>query len=225
MGIIIAIDGPAAAGKGTLGRGLALDLGLALLDTGKLYRAVAFAVMERGIDPSDVPACSAVAEELEPGWLDRGGLGGETVGQVASKVSAIPGVRAALFDFQRRFATEPRPGTHGAILDGRDIGTVVCPDATLKIFLIADLESRAKRRYAEAVEGGGHADLAEITASIRARDEREATRAAAPMRVADDAVVIDTSCLTPSEVLEQAVGALASRLGSTHGPAVAARTR
>lgn len=198
MGIVIAVDGQAAAGKGTLSRSLARLMGLAHLDTGALYRAVARAAMDRGVDPGDHAACTALAEEMDASWTLRGDLRGEAVGQVASKVSAIPGVRAALLDFQRRFAAEHPGAPNGAVLDGRDIGTVICPDADLKVFLVADAAARARRRHAEDPDAG---DVAAIEASIRERDEREASRAVAPMRPSADALVIDTSDMTAWDVL------------------------
>lgn len=142
--MIIAIDGPAGAGKGTLARALAAELGFAYLDTGLLYRAVAREVLDRAIDPTDAAACASVAEALVLATLERDGLRSEEVGQAASKVSAIPGVRAALFDFQRRFGMAPPGGAAGAVLDGRDIGTVVFPEADVKFWLTADIDARAR---------------------------------------------------------------------------------
>jgi len=209
MSIVIAIDGPAATGKGTLADGLAAELGLAHLDTGSLYREVARAVMDRGVDPSDAAACTAIARGLAIGTADKASLRGEAVGQVASKISATPGVRAALLELQRTFAAEHPGAPNGAVLDGRDIGTVICPDATLKIYLTADAGARGLRRHAEAPGDGA---LEEITASIRERDAREASRAVAPMRPAEDAVVIDTSNLSADGVLQRALGEFQSRL-------------
>lgn len=209
MGIVIAVDGPAAAGKGTLSRALASELGLAHLDTGALYRAVARAAMDRGVDPDDHAACTVLAEELDASWTLRPDLRGEAVGRVASRVSAIPGVRAALLDFQRRFAATHPGAPNGAVLDGRDIGTVVCPGADLKVWLVADAASRARRRHAEDPAGES---LAAVEASIRERDEREASRAVAPMRPADDAVVINTSDIGPDEVLRRATDELRLRV-------------
>jgi CMP/dCMP kinase len=198
---VIAIDGPAGAGKGTLCHGLSKILDYAVLDTGKLYRAVAKRTMIEEISPDNIPDCEAVAQTLTTSDLEQDGLRTEEVGQVASKVSAIPGVRLALYDFQVNFAANPPDGKEGAILDGRDIGTVICPHATLKIYLTADTHARALRRHAEALSKGEDSDFLKIKASIQERDEREATRAAAPMRPADDAIIIDTSTMTPEEVL------------------------
>lgn len=208
MGVVIAVDGPAAAGKGTLSRALGQALGLAVLDTGLLYRAVARTVMLSGIDPENAADCTSVARGLEVGWTKREDLRGEEVGRVASKVAAHPGVRAALLEFQQDFARSPGGGANGAVLDGRDIGTVVCPDADLKIFLIADPAARARRRVAE---GPGAGSVEEIQASITERDTREMSRAVAPMRPSDDAVIIDTSTMSAHEVFEAAMTAFTAR--------------
>ena len=214
MGLVIAVDGPAAAGKGTLARMLAAEFGLAHLDTGALYRAVARLVMDAGVDPDDTDACTAIADNMDPASTARPDLRGEKVGRMASRVSAIPGVRTALFEVQRRFAASPPDGAAGAVLDGRDIGTVICPDANLKIYLLADPDARARRRHAEAPDGPC---IGEIAASIRERDTREATRAVAPMCPADDAVIIDTSRLAPADVLARAIDALHAAVPSVSG--------
>lgn len=207
QGLVIAIDGPAAAGKGTLARGLAADLGVAILETGLLYRAVARMLMVSGIDPSDQEAAIKAARSLRPADASGRELRGETVGRAASVVSCIPGVRAALVDFQRAFAANP-PGGCGAVLDGRDIGTVICPGADLKIYVVADTDTRAARRLAESRAAGDCFTLDEVRRSIVERDERESQRAVAPMRPADDAVIIDSTFLTAAEVLETALAAL-----------------
>lgn len=214
MGIIVAIDGPGAAGKGTLGRALAAELDLAYLDTGKIYRGVARLVILMDVDPSDEPSCTRIAALLEAGDMQAAGLQTEEIGQIASRISAIPGVRAELLLFQQRFAENPPDGKLGAVLDGRDIGTVVCPDAHLKLFLTADPDIRARRRFAESQAAGENATFEAISTSIRERDHREATRAVAPMRPADDAIILDTSYVTASEILEVAVASLASRIPS-----------
>ena len=207
----IAIDGPAAAGKGTLARGLAAKMGYDYLDTGLLYRACARLALDAGIAVDDAGACEGIARALAPDHLLRGDLRGEEVGQAASRISALPGVRAALFDFQRNFAFNP-PSGHGAVLDGRDIGTVICPEAPVKLYLLANPMTRARRRHAEALAKGEASDLDAIYASIRERDEREASRSAAPMRPADDAVIIDTSELTRAEVMDIALEAVSRGL-------------
>jgi cytidylate kinase len=209
--MIIAIDGPAAAGKGTLARSIAAELGFDYLDTGLLYRAVARRVLESGAGADDAVAATSQALALSADDLARPDLRGEVVGQAASKVSAVPGVRAALLDFQRAFADMP-PGGVGAVLDGRDIGTVVCPGAAVKLWVVADPAVRAKRRWAEAAARGEAVSLEAVAASIAERDAREASRATAPMRPAGDAVVVDTSWLTPGEVLEVALVAALPRL-------------
>lgn len=210
MSFVIALDGPAASGKGTLGRALAAELGLDYLDTGLIYRGVARLALDQGLDPSS-EACTPLARALAPADLARDDLRTEEVGQAASRVSAIPGVRAALLEFQQHFAANPPNGV-GAILDGRDIGTVVCPGADVKLWLVADPLVRARRRHAENLAKGEPSDLDAIAASIAERDHREATRATAPMRPADDAVAIDTSRLTRGEVLDMAMAAVIPRL-------------
>ena len=214
--MIIAIDGPAASGKGTLARKLASSLSYDYLDTGLLYRACARLAMDLGIDASDVAGCEKIALSLAVQDLARDDLRGETVGQAASRISAVPGVRRALLDFQRTFATNPPSGI-GAILDGRDIGTVICPDADVKIYLVANPMTRAKRRHAEALAKGEASDLHEIASSIRDRDAREASRTTAPMIPAEDACILHTSELTRDEVLEIAIEAVcrASRASSS----------
>lgn len=192
---VVAVDGPAAAGKGTLARRLAEAFDLAYLDTGGLYRAVAAKVRAAGADPGDEAAAAAIAAELCAADLERADLRGEGVGEAASKVSAIPGVRKALLAFQRDFAHHPPEGGRGAVLDGRDIGTVVCPDACAKLFVTATPEERARRRHRELLARGEERIYARVLRELRARDARDAARAAAPLRPADDAEVLDTSCL------------------------------
>jgi cytidylate kinase len=202
MGLTIAIDGPAASGKGTIGRALAAHFGLGYLDTGLLYRAVGRRMLD-GEDPIEA-AQSLRAEDLE-----ADGLRGPEAAQAASKVAAIPEVRAALVDFQRAFAA--REG--GAVLDGRDIGTVICPEAPVKIFVTADAEVRAERRLRDLVAGGHAVTLEEVLEDIRARDARDAGRADAPMRAAEDAVRLDTTRIGIDEAVAAAV-ALVERAGA-----------
>ena len=187
---IIAIDGPAAAGKGTLARRLAAHLGLPYLDTGLLYRAVGRLVLDRGESPSDHEAASRAARELRPTDLARSDLRGPEADAAAAAVASVPGVRAALLAFQRDFGAG-----QGAVLDGRDIGTVVFPAADLKFYITASPEARAHRRWLELRDRGVHVDPAEVERDIRARDAQDAERAIAPLRPADDAVVIDTTTL------------------------------
>jgi CMP/dCMP kinase len=188
--LIIAVDGPAAAGKGTLARRLAAHLGLPYLDTGLLYRATARRVLDAGGNPADPTDASNAAETLRPEDLDRKDLRGPPVDDAASKVAAIPGVRAALLDFQRRFGQ-----ARGAVLDGRDIGTVVFPEAPVKLFVTASPEERARRRHAELAARGAAPPLAEVAAEMAERDARDSARNVAPLRPAADAVLLDTSAL------------------------------
>ncbi|MBX9650636.1 MAG: (d)CMP kinase [Xanthobacteraceae bacterium] len=187
--MIIAIDGPAASGKGTLGKRLAHHYGYRHLDTGVIYRAVAQALLEIGAELTDEAAAVAVAMEIDPEKFGNPILKTQMVGDAASVVSAIPKVREVLVNFQRQFAADPP----GAVLDGRDIGTVICPDADVKIFVVADPVVRARRRTLEARARGEAADEALVLADILKRDERDKNRAAAPLRQADDAHVLDNS--------------------------------
>jgi cytidylate kinase len=189
--MIIAIDGPAASGKGTLARRLAVHYGLHHLDTGVLYRAVAHALLRAGFDLKDEAAAVKVARELDPGTLDDPALKSHAVGTAASVVSAIPRVREVLVEFQRQFASAPP----GAVIDGRDIGTVICPDADVKIFVVADPVVRARRRTLEARGRGEEADEAAILADIIARDERDQNRPVSPLKPAKDAYLLDNSNL------------------------------
>lgn len=197
--MIIAIDGPAASGKGTIGKRLAAHYGLRHLDTGLLYRAVGKTVIDAGKKPDDKQAAIAAAQSLDLSRFDVETLRGAEAGEAASYVSAIPEVRAALVDYQRNFAaTKP-----GAVIDGRDIGTVICPDADVKIFVTAAPETRAARRGNEYRASGKTIDDATVLADIRKRDERDSSRSAAPLRQADDAMLLDTTHMN----VEQAVAA------------------
>ena len=189
--MIIAIDGPAASGKGTLARRIARELGYSHLDTGKLYRAVGMAVLRQGGDPTDVVDAESAARTLDPNGLDDPELAGDEAAQAASKVSAIPAVRAALLEFQRAFASRPP----GAVLDGRDIGTVVCPDADIKFYVIASDEIRAQRRHKELLDRGKASIYARVLQDLKERDARDSARSVAPMKPAEDAVVLDTTVL------------------------------
>jgi cytidylate kinase len=206
--LTVAIDGPAASGKGTLARRLADVLGVPHLDTGLLYRAVGRRVLDAAGDPADAPAATATAETLQPADLRRDDLRGPVADAAAAQVAAIPGVRAALLAFQRRFAAD------GAVLDGRDIGTVVLPGARVKLFVTAALDVRAGRRHRELLaRGGAVPDIAAIQAEMAARDEADSTRAVAPLRPAEDAVVLDTSGLTSDQALARAEAIIRSKLG------------
>ncbi|MDB5627346.1 MAG: (d)CMP kinase [Tardiphaga sp.] len=189
--MIIAIDGPAASGKGTLGKRLARHYGYRHLDTGVIYRAVAKAMLDAGADLKNEMLAVSAALELDPGHFGDPALRTHAVADAASVVSAIPQVRQVLLNFQRRFAEDPP----GAVLDGRDIGTVICPDADVKIFVVADPAIRAHRRTLEARARGEVADEAAILADILRRDERDRSRATAPLKPAADAYLLDNSHL------------------------------
>jgi len=192
---VIAIDGPSAAGKGTIARKLAAEFGFAYLDTGGLYRATAVRLLRDGGDGSDVEAACAAAQSIQPDDLKDPMLRDETVGSIASKVAALEPVRQVLFDYQRQFALTPPGGAEGAVLDGRDIGTAVCPEAGVKLFITADVEIRARRRFEEIRGKGQAADYPTILADLQARDARDTRRAHAPLTRAEDAVLIDTGNL------------------------------
>lgn len=209
--MIIAVDGPAAAGKGTLSRNIAEAFDFAHLDTGSIYRATAKKVLDNGIDPEDDAACAEIARNLTADDLTSDGLRTEAVGQAASKVSAIPDVRAALLDFQRDFANTPPHGKSGAVLDGRDVGTVVCPGAEVKIFITAATEVRAERRFKELQSAGQNAIYARVLEEMKERDERDSSRSVAPLKPADDAVTIDTGELDAQQVFDQALEIIRSR--------------
>jgi cytidylate kinase len=204
---IIAIDGPAAAGKGTLARRLAAELGLPYLDTGLLYRATGRRVLDGGGDPADADTATAAARALEPADLERGDLRGPAADAAAAAVAAIPAVRAALLDFQRNFAAQ-----RGGVLDGRDIGTVIFPNAPVKLFVTASLPERARRRWRELQAKGVAADIATVEADMQARDAMDAARAAAPLRPAQDAVALDTTGQDPDAVFRQALNTARARL-------------
>ncbi|MEL7491191.1 MAG: d(CMP) kinase [Pseudomonadota bacterium] len=209
---VIALDGPAASGKGTLARLLADHYGFAYLDTGSLYRGVAWVLIDRGFDPSDEEAAAAIARDFSIDQIEGAAIRTKEIGAAASIVAANPEVRAALLDYQRRFATEPpgpgsqppearrknraRGGARGAVLDGRDIGTVVCPDAPMKFFVTASPEVRAHRRWKELLSTRPDVKEADILADLRERDARDAERKDAPMVAAEDAELLDTTDLS-----------------------------
>jgi len=197
--MIIAIDGPAASGKGTLARRLAAHFGFAHLDTGKLYRAAALHALESGGDPGDAAVAEAGARKVRAGDLGDPRLIEERVAEAASVVAAMPAVRAALIAFQRDFAQHP-PGCAGAVLDGRDIGTVICPNAEAKFFVIASPEARARRRYRELRDAGESAIYERVLQDMKNRDARDSARRTAPLVPAGDAFVLDTTALDADAV-------------------------
>lgn len=200
--MIVAIDGPAASGKGTLARRIAAELGLRYLDTGSIYRAVALGCLRAEVDVHDAEAAARLADDLRPEALEEAALRDPGVGEAASIVSSHPIVRQALLGWQRRFAQrEP-----GAVLDGRDIGTVICPDADAKLFVTASPEVRARRRAAEMRAKGHDVTDEEILADILRRDARDSDRATAPLRKADDAALLDTTNMSISEAFQAALG-------------------
>ncbi|QGM96141.1 (d)CMP kinase [Methylocystis parvus] len=201
MSLVIAIDGPAASGKGTLARKLAEHYGLPHLDTGLLYRATACALLDEGLPLDDVEAAVEAARGLSLTDFDEARLRAREMGEAASVVAAMPPVRAALIDMQRAFAARPE----GAVLDGRDIGTVICPEARVKIFVTATPETRAQRRALELASRGEAVDYAAILDDVRKRDARDSERSAAPLKAADDAIKLDTSELDREEVLAAAL--------------------
>jgi CMP/dCMP kinase len=207
--MIIAIDGPAASGKGTLAGRIAEYFGFPCLDTGLLYRAVAREVLARSASLEDEDVAVAVARTLDPRTLADPRLRLPGVGEAASTVARIPAVRTALLAFQRDFARR----TAGAVLDGRDIGTVVCPDADVKIFITADLEVRAQRRFLELRARGEPVTFENVRALIRRRDERDSGRASAPLRRADDAILLDTTNLDIDAAVDAAVGLIKRKIG------------
>ncbi len=207
--MIIAIDGPAASGKGTLGKRIAAHYGLIHLDTGKLYRAVARDTLAAGASPADEVAALAAAEGLDLGTLGDPFLMDGRLGEAASIVASHPAVRAALLAYQRAFARR-KPG---AVLDGRDIGTVICPEADVKLFVTAAPEERARRRYCELRAAGNGISEVEVLADIHRRDERDRNRAAAPLIQAEDAVLLDTTNLAIDAALQAAIALIDAAMG------------
>ena len=210
--LVIAIDGPAASGKGTLARRIAERFALAHLDTGKLYRATALGVIEVGADPADPAAAETAARNIDFSRLTDPRLLREDVARASSVVAAIPAVRAALLEAQRGFARHPPLPAKGAVLDGRDIGTVVCPDADVKLFLVASAESRAERRAKELRQSGAAAIYEAVLQDLRERDARDSERRAAPLAAALDATTIDTTLLDADQVFERASEIIARRI-------------
>lgn len=209
--LVIAIDGPAASGKGTLGRRIAARYGLAHLDTGLTYRAVAKALLDEDLPLDDEAMAERAADHVDLGALDQAVLSQHHVGEAASRVAVMPGLRRKLVAMQRDFSRNPP----GAVLDGRDIGTVVCPDADVKLYVTASPEVRAARRQAEIVEGGGEVEYEQILADIRARDQRDAGRTDSPLKPADDAHLLDTSEMDIETAFLRACALIDEKLG--HG--------
>jgi len=216
--MIIAIDGPAAAGKGTLARRLARHYGLAHLDTGGLYRAVALHALESGGDPADPATAAAAAQRIRADDLGDPRLREERVAAAASVVAAIPAVRETLLAFQRDFARQPPGSAAGAVLDGRDIGTVICPDADAKLFVTASTEARAERRWRELRENGGNAIYERVLQDMRDRDARDSERRAAPLVPAGDAFVLDTTALDADAAFVAALDFIGRKLAGKHPP-------
>ena len=211
--MIVALDGPSAAGKGTLAHRLAAHFGFVHLDTGLLYRAVALRVLRSGGDPTDPRAATAAAREVAVEELDEPALKDEATGRVASQVSAIAQVRDVLIPLQRAFAARPPGCAKGAVLDGRDIGTVVCPEAEVKLYVTASLPTRARRRVRELKARGIAADERDVREEMYQRDERDRTRAVSPLRMADDAHLLDTTNLSIDSAFATAKAFVAARQG------------
>lgn len=212
MSRVIALDGPAAAGKGTLARKLAAHFGYAYLETGLLYRAVGIRVLRQGADPAESEAAVAAAKALTAEDLeDEAKLRSDEAANAASLVAAIPEVRKVLVNFQRDFAARPPGGAGGAVIDGRDIGTVVCPGAEIKFFVTASLEARANRRLKELRERGIAGIPSRVLRDMQDRDARDSQRDTAPLRMADDAILLDTTELTADEAFAAALKSIEAR--------------
>lgn len=205
--MIIAVDGPAASGKGTIARALAAHFGLPHLDTGLLYRAVGLAVLRHGGDPQNGRDALAACD-FSDAMLDEPGIRSEAASRAASVVSAHPGVRSALLERQRAFARQPG----GAVLDGRDIGTVIAPEADAKLFVTASAQVRAKRRFAQLVAEGSRVQYEHVLTDIASRDARDSGRAIAPLKRADDAALLDTSELDIAPAVDRAIALVAARV-------------
>lgn len=211
-GFVITVDGPSAAGKGTLARRLAGHFGFEFLDTGALYRGVGLSVLRQSLDPADENAATAAAKGLKAEILADPALRAEATSSAASKVAAIPSVRAAILNWQRDFARDAARNSGGAVLDGRDIGTVVCPDADAKLFITASLEARAERRVKELQGRGETAIYARVLQDMQERDARDQGRSISPTKPATDALIIDTSDLTADQVFERALAFIADKM-------------
>jgi cytidylate kinase len=207
---LIAVDGPAASGKGTIAKALGSHFGVPYLDTGALYRGVALDLSRKGWDQLDADMASEAAAQLDANGLSDPALRRAEIGALASKVAAIPAVRAALLQFQRTFAANER----GAVLDGRDIGTVICPDAPAKLFVQASLEERARRRHLELNASGGTIAYETVLADLQERDLRDSTRSQAPLTRADDADLLDTTKLSIEAAIAAAIDLVSRKLAS-----------
>lgn len=225
MSVVIAIDGTSACGKGTLARKIARHYGFAHLDSGALYRLVAVTVIQNAGDPTSTGDAVRAAREIDPGGINHPELRSAAAGEAASVVAAIPEVRAAVFEFQRDFAANPPGGAHGAVIDGRDIGTVICPDAAAKLFIDARPRVRAMRRWLELQRAGATAsavpDIDTIEADLVARDRRDRSRVTAPLRQAEDAILLDTSDLDIEAAFAKALALINNKVET----ALAARHR
>lgn len=211
LNLVIAVDGPAASGKGTIAKALARHYGLPHMDTGALYRAVGLALLRRGGDPADAAAAEASARALDLSVLEDRALREAATSEAASAVAVHPGVRQALFELQRGFAAQPG----GAVLDGRDIGTVIAPGALAKLFVTASEEVRSRRRQTELASRGEFRTFEEVLADIRRRDARDSGRDAAPLARAADAALLDTSDLAIDAAVQRAIALVEDRIGAT----------
>jgi len=209
ISLIIAVDGPSASGKGTIARRLAIHFGFAYLDTGLLYRAVGLAVLRAKGDPSDPAAAEKAALALDAAHISTNAndanLRGDAASIAASKVAALPGVRKALLKFQQDFCAKPPGNKPGAVLDGRDIGTVIAPEALVKMYVTASAEVRAQRRFKELQGHGGHVTYPAVLADMKERDARDAARSVAPLKPPPDAVILDTSEMTADQAFDAAL--------------------
>jgi cytidylate kinase len=211
-GFVITVDGPSAAGKGTLARRLAAHFAFEFLDTGALYRGVGLSVLRQNLDPADENSATAAAKALKPAILGDPALRSEETSAAASKVAAIPAVRAAILNWQRDFARDAARNSGGAVLDGRDIGTVVCPGADAKLFITASLQARAERRLKELQARGETAIYARVLQDMQERDARDQGRSISPTKPATDALIIDTSDLTADQVFDRALAFITSKM-------------
>eukprot|EP00775_Hariotina_reticulata_P007512 gene7512-7722_t len=214
---VVAIDGPAASGKGTIAKRLAAELHLAHLDTGLLYRGVGWTAISSGVDLTDEQALAALAAQLDMSQLQGNKqLRTDEAAVAASKVSGLPAVRAALLQAQRQFAQQPPHEYQGAVLDGRDVGTVICPDAAVKLFITASVEVRAQRRLDELAQRGEQTSFEAVLADMQARDERDTKRATAPLKPAHDAVMLDTTSMSIQNAYDTALQTVTAAMPAEH---------
>jgi len=215
MNMIIAIDGPAASGKGTIGRRLANELHLAFLDTGLIYRAATKKIMERNVSPFNIEEVCRVIGDMTVAENNENDLRSPEISKITPHIAGIKQVREILTKIQRDFAHNPPQGYQGAILDGRDIGTIICPDANVKIFITADLRVRAKRRYKELTAQGIKTSFQTVHGDLRRRDEQDASRSIAPLKPAANAVILDTTHLTADEAFVEALAIVNAKMPET----------